>query len=117
MRLVAKDGEIIETLNKKELKKFKEATRWYEKASNKIAKKYHKGIGQEKEKRYAEAVALATEETRKIDERYKEVISGDCTVECFKEAVSDWFYKVKEGMDAIDAEAREAGEPFCDYED
>ena len=102
MRLVAKDGKLLDPLNEEQLVRFKEAANWYGKAVGKITKRYARGIGQNKENRYAEAVAKAIEETEEIDEKYRKVIDGDCTVEEFKESISKWFYKVKEGMDEAD---------------
>lgn len=104
MRLVAKDGKLLEPFNKEQLAKFKEVAYWYEKAVSKITKRYARGVEQNKESRYAEAVAKAIGETEEIDERYQKAIDGNCTVEEFKESVSKWFYKVKEGMDDADIE-------------
>lgn len=105
------------SLNTEQLKLFAKASFWYNKTVGKIAKRYHRGIGQDKEARYARAVAYAIQETDEIDRRYKQVLSGDCSVDHFKQAVSDWFYKVKNEMDAIDKAARKAGEPWCDFHD
>ena len=75
-------------------------------------------MGQDKGSLYAEAVALAIPETDEIENRYKKVLSGDCAISEFKEAVSDWFYKVKNRMDEIDKSERESGNnPWWGYED
>lgn len=105
------------TLNEKQLEQFTAVSHWYEKASGKISKRYYRGIGQKKETRYAEAVVSASLETEEIDKRYKMVLEGTCSIDQFKKAVSDWFFKVKKGMDEVDIAARKAGEPWCDYED
>ena len=102
MRLVAKNGKLLDPLNEGQLERFGEVSHWYEKAVGKIAKRYARGVKQNKESRYAEAVAKALEETEEIDEKYHKVINGECTVEEFKESISKWFYKVKEGMDEAD---------------
>jgi len=104
-------------LNTEQLESFEKVSFWYNKAVGKIAKRYHRGIGQDKEARYAKAVALAIEETEEIDRRYSQVLGGACSVDHFKQSVSDWFYKVKNGMDAVDKAAKEAKEPWCDYHD
>ncbi len=105
------------SLNTEQLELFEKASFWYNKAAGKIAKRYHKGIAQKKEARYAKAVALAIEETDEIDRRYKQVLGGTCSVAHFKKAISAWFHKVKNEMDAVDKEARKTGEPWCDYHD
>ena len=105
------------SLNTEELIRFEEASHWYKKAVGKIANRYQRGIRQEKEVRYAEAVATATLESEEIDIRYQMVLNGACTIDQFKDAIADWFYKVKKGMDAVDMAARAAGEPWCDLYD
>lgn len=105
------------SLNTEQLESFEQVSFWYNKTAGKIAKRYYRGVGQEKELRYAQAVALAVPETEEIDRRYKQVLGGTCSVDHFKQAVSDWFYKVKNEMDAVDKEARKAGELWCDYHD
>lgn len=105
------------SLNTEQVQSFAKASFWYNKTVGKIAKRYQRGIGQEKEARYARAVAEAMQETEEIDRRYKQVLGGTCSVDHFKQAVSDWFYKVKNGMDAVDKAAKEAGEPWCDFHD
>jgi len=121
MKLVVSNGRLLAehktTLNEEQISRFNDAIHWYEKATDKIAKRYAKGIPQKKEQRYAEAVAVATEETEEIEEYYKKVLSGDCAVEEFKERIKIWFFKVRDGMNDVDAAAREAKEPWCDYED
>lgn len=105
------------SLNNEQIQTFKDVAHWYNKASGKIARRYHNGIRQQKETRYAEVVASAIQETDEIEKRYKLVLDGNCTIDQFKEAVADWFYKVKNGMDAVDVAARKAGEPWCDFYD
>lgn len=105
------------SLSNEQIETFKGVAHWYNKASGKIARRYHRGIRQKKEVRYAEVVASAIQETDEIEKRYKLVLDGKCTMDQFKEAISDWFYKVKNGMDAVDLAAREAGEPWCDFYD
>jgi len=105
------------SFNTEELIRFEEASHWYNKAVGKIAKRYHRGILQEKEFRYADVVASATLETEEIDIRYQMVLNGACTIDQFKDAIADWFYKVKKGMDAVDVDARKRGEKWCDFYD
>jgi len=105
------------SLNKEQVSRFEAAAHWYKKASGKISKRYYRGVRQKKETRYAEVVVSASELTEEIDKRYKLVLKGECGIDEFKEAISDWFYKVKNGMDAVDLAAREAGEPWCDFYD
>lgn len=105
------------SLNTEELARFEAASQWYNKAVGKISKRYYRGVHQKKETRYAEAVAAATLETEEIDIRYQMVLNGACTIDQFKDAIADWFYKVKKGMDAVDVAARKAGEPWCDFYD
>lgn len=104
------------SLNTEQLESFEKASFWYNRAVGKISRKYHRGIEQEKESRYAEVVAAAIQEREEIDRRYKQVLSGTCSVDHFKQSISDWFYKVKRGMDDVDKAARKAGEPWCDLE-
>lgn len=108
MKLVAKNGRLLEnhetTLNKKQLSKFNEALHWYEKATDKITKRYEKGAADKKEKQYARAVALAAGLSVDIDNSFRDVISGESTVGEFKEKIRAWFKKVKEGMDDADIE-------------
>lgn len=121
MKLVVSNGRLLAehetTLSDEQISRFKDAIHWYEKATDKIAKRYAKGIPQKKEQRYAEAVAKAIGETDKIEERYNKVLSGDGTIGEFKKAIKIWFFKVRDCMNGIDKAAREAKEPWCDYED
>jgi len=105
------------SLNADQLERFEAASHWYNKAVGKIANRYHRGIQQKKETRYAEVVASATLETEEIDIRYQMVLNGACNIDQFKDAIADWFYKVKKGMDAVDVAARKDGEPWCDFYD
>jgi len=122
LKLVVSNGRLLAehetTLNEVQVDLFSKALHWYEKATKKIVKRYARGMGQGKRALYSEAVALAAPETEEIGKLYKEVLSGDCSVPKFKEAISVWFYKVKEKMDAIDISEREPGKNlWCDYED
>jgi len=122
LKLVVKDGRLLAehetTLNEEQIGLFHKALHWYEKATNKISRRYARGIQQGKSVLYAEAVALAVPETEEIETRYKKVLSGDCSISKFKEAISEWFYKVKEKMDEADTSEREPGKNlWCDYKD
>jgi len=121
MKLVAKNGRLLEdhptTFNEEQLNRFKEAIHWYEKATEKISRRYDKGMKQGKDRLYTEAVAKAVGETEEIEKYYKLVINGDCTIGEFKERIKVWFFKVKEGMDDADVAFRKTGALFADYED
>lgn len=108
MKLVAKNGRLLNehetTLNKGQVGRFKEALHWYEKATDKIVKRYEKGAKDKKEKQYARAVALAAGLSVDIDTSFRKVLNGDSTVGEFKEVIRVWFSKVKEGMDEADIE-------------
>lgn len=104
MRLVAKNGRLLENheteLSEDQFGRFNEALHWYEKATEKITKRYNKG-----ERKYAKSVAVAADLSIEIDDSFKKVLSGESTVGEFKETVRAWFYKVREGMDEADIEA------------
>lgn len=113
MRLVARDGKIIETnLNKEQYAKFEEAIHWYEKAGRKIVKRFSRGVSQGKEALYSKSIALAIEESNNVDVYYQKFLEGKGTVEEFKEVVGVWFYKVKEGFDKDDKDFKKTKELF-----
>lgn len=103
MKLVARNGKLLEdhetSLNSNQVCRFEEALHWYEKATEKIARRYNK-----EEEIYAKPVALALDLSLEIDRSFKKVLNGESTVGEFKEIISAWFYKVKEGMDEADIE-------------
>ena len=105
------------SLNKEQTEKLGRASYWYNKTAEKISRRYHRGIGQKKEERYARVLVEASEDNEEIDIRFKQVLKGTCSIDHFKQSISDWFFKVKNGWDAVDKEARKAKEPWCDYED
>lgn len=121
MKLVVSEGRLLDehftTLNDEQIKIFHDVLHWYEKATDKIVKRFAKGIPQEKEIRYSKVVAGAIGETKEIEECYQKVLNGGCTVGDFKGKVEAWFYKVRNGMNDVDRAARKAKEPWCDYED
>jgi len=116
LKMVAKNGRLCEghptKLNEEQLKRFKEAVHWFEKATDKIAARYHRGCKQGKDRLYTEVVAGARVETEAIDEHYLKFLDGECTVEEFKEKIKIWFFKVKDGMDAADADFKQTREMF-----
>lgn len=103
MKLVARNGMLLKdhetTLNTNQVGRFEEALHWYEKATEKIARRYNKEEG-----RYAKPVAIALDLSLEIDRSFKKVLNGESTVGEFKEIIRAWFYKVTEGMDDADIE-------------
>lgn len=113
MRLVAKNGKILETnLNKEQYEKFEEASHWYEKAGRKIVRRFARGVAKGKEMLYSKTIALAIEESNNVDVFYKKLLVGECTVEEFKDVVGVWFYKVKKGFDKDDKDFKKTKELF-----
>jgi hypothetical protein len=107
MKLITKNGRLLKkhdtSLNKEQIVRFNDALHWYEKAVDKISKRYDKGKKKDGNI-YAMAVAKAADFSVAIDRSYREVLDGNATIGEFKEAIRTWFTMVREGMDKADIE-------------
>ena len=84
-----------------------EALGWYNKAIEKVAKRYFGALGTKREQGYIDAHNKFTELENQIDVVYVEYLSGEKDIDDFKDSIRVWFKKIMSEWTDVDSRSRD----------
>lgn len=83
-----------------------EAFGWYNKAIDKVAKRYYSAMGTKREQGYVDVYTRLIELHSQIDVVYREYLAGERDIEEFKDSIRVWFKEIMSGWTDIDLQSR-----------